>query len=123
MESDSENTPIAGVEQAEEKGRSGRRRKSRRRRGVRRSHDESSQNPSAPTVPMEGFIYRREDGKVFLLAPDRHFEPGTQDPIVDPALASRFTWESGLRVQAAGARGTEPEPRTPADPRQHLNAD
>ena len=110
MDSDSENTPIVGVEKAEERGRSGRRRKSRRRRGARRSQAESAQTPATPTVPMEGFIYRREDGKMFLLAPDRHFEPGTQDPVVDPALAARSTWENGLRVQAVLRSGNGQRP-------------
>jgi transcription termination factor Rho len=100
MVADSDNTPVTGVDGAEERGRSGRRRKSRRRRGTRRSHNDAQQAPAVPSVPTEGFLYRREDGKVFLLAPDRHFEPGSQDPLVDPALVARLGWESGVKVQA-----------------------
>jgi transcription termination factor Rho len=100
MVADSDNTPLTGVDGADERGRSGRRRKSRRRRGARRSHSEAQQAPAGPALPTEGFLFRREDGKVFLLAPDRHFEPGSQDPVVDPALAARLGWESGVRVQA-----------------------
>ena len=110
MVADSDNTPVTGVEGTEERGRSGRRRKSRRRRGTRRSHSEATPTPATPTVPMEGFLYRREDGKVFLLAPDRHFEPGTQDPVVDAALASRLGWESGLKVQAVLRSGNGQRP-------------
>jgi len=110
MVADSDNTPVTGVDGAEERGRSGRRRKSRRRRGARRSHNEAMQTPATPAVPMEGFLYRREDGKVFLLAPDRHFEPGSQDPVVDPALAARLGWESGVKVQAVLRSGNGQRP-------------
>ncbi len=99
MVSDSDGTPVVGVEGMEDRGRSGRRRKSRRRRGGRRGTTASA--PDLPTTPVEGFVYRREDGKVFLLAPDRHFEPGNADPVIDPSVISRYTWESGLKVQAS----------------------
>jgi len=62
------------------------------------------------TEAVEGFLYRREDGKAFLLAPDRHFEPGTQDPAVDPSLLAKFPWEGGLKVQAQLRAGNGQRP-------------
>jgi transcription termination factor Rho len=108
MVSESDSTPLVGVDGMEERGRSGRRRKSRRRRGGRRSVAAAA--PDLATTPVEGFVYRREDGKVFLLAPDRHFEPGTGDPVIDPSVFSRYAWESGLRVQGSLRSGNGQRP-------------
>jgi transcription termination factor Rho len=107
MGSDNDGTPVVGGDAMEDRGRSGRRRKSRRRRGGRRSGGPA---PETSTSVVEGFVYRREDGKVFLLAPDRHFEPGNQDPVIDPSVISRYPWESGLRVQASLRSGNGQRP-------------
>ena len=108
MVSDSDGTPVVGVEGMEDRGRSGRRRKSRRRRGGHRGTTAGA--PDLATTPVEGFVYRREDGKVFLLAPDRHFEPGNSDPQIDPSVISRYSWESGLKVQASLRAGNGQRP-------------
>jgi len=75
---------------------SGRRRRPRRRRS--RRHPPTS---AAPPAPFDGFLWRREDGKAFLIPVASRFHPSGEDPVVDPALLSRWHLESGLRVGAS----------------------
>jgi transcription termination factor Rho len=74
-------------------GRSSRRHRSRRRRNPRRNGN------GATYEPVEGFIYRREDGKAFLVVPGSNSHPSSSDFQLDGTLASRSDLESGLKVQ------------------------
>jgi transcription termination factor Rho len=79
--------------------RSGRRRRPRRRRGRRPVPAEGL------TASWEGYLSRRDDGKVFLLGRASGFHAQAQDPVLDPALVARWHLESGLRVTATGHAG------------------
>jgi transcription termination factor Rho len=89
-------TAAPQVEGPTDTPRSGRRRRPRRRRGRRPLPTEGQ------ALSWEGYLSRREDGKVFLLAPANGFHGSLQDPIVDAALVARWHLESGLRVAATG---------------------
>ncbi len=72
-----------------------RRRRSRRRRGRKAAAE------PVPLTTREGYLYRREDGKAFLLPPNSRFRLSPGDPQVDPSLLSRWHLESGLQVVGA----------------------
>ena len=55
---------------------------------------------------FDGYLWRREDGKAFLIPPTTGFHPTGEDPVVDPALLSRWHLESGLRVGASRPAAT-----------------
>jgi len=77
----------------EGKSRSQRRRRSRRWRSGRRGGD------GTPATTVEGYLYRREDGKTYLLASNGHFEPGAGDLTLEGG-AVPTDLESGLKVSA-----------------------
>jgi transcription termination factor Rho len=100
---DESTTPSAGdaPEEAKQKNEGGgRRRRSRRRRGRRGGNAEPAQ-----LTPFEGYLYRREDGKSFLLPPSSKFRLTPGDPTVDPGLISRWHLESGLYMVGSGHPG------------------
>ncbi len=88
--------PASPAQESNEAAGSGRRRRPRRRRG--RRHPPS---PAAPAVPYEGYLWRRDDGKAFLLPATTKFHPTGEDPSLDGALLSRLHLESGLRLAAS----------------------
>jgi transcription termination factor Rho len=70
----------------------GRKRRSRRRRGRRTAPEQPA------TTSLEGYLYRREDGKAFLLPPSSRFRLLPGDPQMKEALLSKWHLESGLLV-------------------------
>jgi transcription termination factor Rho len=95
MSEESNEAPAAPAPESKERSNSGRRRRPRRRRGRRHSG-----NGGVPT-PVEGFLWRRDDGKAFLLPAGSKFRLASGDPAVDGALLSRWHLESGLRLAAS----------------------
>jgi len=89
-------TAAPPVEGPTDTPRPGRRRRPRRRRGRRPLPAEGQ------TLSWEGYLSRREDGKVFLVAHANGFHASSQDPVLDAALVARWHLESGLRVAATG---------------------
>jgi transcription termination factor Rho len=100
MEGELDETPAAGAEEQNATASGTRRRRSRRRRS--RRHSQNAQAPAVLT-PVEGFLWRRDDGKAFLLPVHSRFHPSPDDPLVDPALISRWYLESGLRLTATAS--------------------
>jgi transcription termination factor Rho len=70
-----------------------RRRRPRRRRGRR-----PGGHPEAPTLEVSGYLWCRDDGKGFLVPPQRNFHQAADDPQLDGPLLSRLHLESGLRL-------------------------
>ena len=99
MDDESRNTPVAPAVESKEGAGAGRRRRPRRRRNRRHS------NPAAPPAPptaLEGILWRRDDGKAFLLPPTSRFHPSSDDALVDAGLLSRWHLESGLALTGSG---------------------
>ncbi|HVN75853.1 MAG TPA: transcription termination factor Rho [Thermoanaerobaculaceae bacterium] len=88
--------PSHPAPEPKEAAASGRRRRPRRRRSRRHSNANT-----APPAPFDGFLWRRDDGRAFLLPLGSKFHPTGEDPVVDPNLLSRWHLESGLRVGAS----------------------
>ena len=83
-------------QEANEAAGTGHRRRPRRRRGRRRA-----QANGAPAAPFEGYLWRREDGKAFVLPLTSRFHPTGEDPALDGTQLSRWHLESGLRLGAS----------------------
>jgi transcription termination factor Rho len=92
MTEEVEHASAAGAEEPKETSGSSRRRRARRRRGRRPAATERV------TTERTGFLWRREDGKTFLLSPESRFHPRPADPVLDGSLAARWHLESGLRL-------------------------
>ena len=88
--------PSLSASEPKEAAASGRRRRPRRRRN--RRHSSAG---AAPPSAFDGYLWRREDGKAFLLPTTSRFHPTAEDPVVDPSLLSRWHLESGLRIGAS----------------------
>ena len=112
MDGESSNTPAVPLGEPKDDTGSGRRRRSRRRRSRRHAHVEAA--PATPT-PVDGFLWRREDGKAFLLPLHSRFRPSADDPIVDPNLIARWHLESGLRITATSMSSNGGQRRTVAE--------
>jgi transcription termination factor Rho len=99
MDESSNPSAVAVAEDSKNRTEGGRRRRSRRRRGRR--------GPAEPTqlTTIEGHLYRREDGKAFLLPQGSKFRLSPGDPSVDPALVTRWHLESGLFMVGGGQPG------------------
>ncbi len=95
MSEESNEAPAAPASEPKETGGSPRRRRPRRRRNRRHGS-----NGATPT-PFEGFLWRRDDGKAFLLSSASKFRLTGEDPVFDGALLSRWHLESGLRLTAS----------------------
>ncbi len=89
-------TPPAPAQESKEGPSTGRRRRPRRRRNRRHGG-----NGAVAAAPYEGFLWRREDGKAFLIAAGAKFHPTGEDPVVESGLLGRWHLESGLRVAAS----------------------
>ena len=87
--------PAAPAPEPKEGGSMGRRRRPRRRRN--RRHGGTVATP----MPFEGYLWRRDDGKAFLLGTNSKFRLTGEDPVLDGALLSRWHLESGLRLTAS----------------------
>ena len=98
MSEELKDAPLPPAAEPKEGASSGRRRRPRRRRN--RRHGAAPQN-AAPAAPFEGYLWKRDDGKAFLIPPTTGFHPTGEDPAVDPALLSRWHLESGLRIGAS----------------------
>jgi transcription termination factor Rho len=92
MFEESNEAPAAAVPEPKEGASTGRRRRPRRRRN--RRHGSGTGTPT----PFDGYLFRREDGKAFLLGPNSKFRLTGEDPAFDPGLLSRWHLESGLRL-------------------------
>jgi transcription termination factor Rho len=88
--------PASPAQESNEAAGSTRRRRPRRRRGRRHAP-----TAGAPAAPFEGYLWRRDDGKTFLLPVATKFHPTGEDPVLDSALLSRWHLESGLRLVAS----------------------
>jgi transcription termination factor Rho len=95
MSDESKEASVASAPEAKEAGSTGRRRRPRRRRN--RRHGGSAGTPT----PFEGYLWRRDDGKAFLLGTNSRFRLTGEDPVFDPGFLSRWHLESGLRVAAS----------------------
>jgi transcription termination factor Rho len=87
--------PAAPAPELKESNGSPRRRRPRRRRNRRHS------NTAAPPMPFEGYLWRRDDGKAFLLGPKSKFRLTGEDPAFESNLLARWHLESGLRLTAS----------------------
>ncbi len=96
MEQESKDATPVPAQEPTEATSSGRRRRPRRRRGRRHTA-----GPAATPAPFEGYLWRREDGKAFLLPPTSKFHPSGDDPMLESGLLSRWHLESGVRVAAS----------------------
>jgi transcription termination factor Rho len=96
MAEEFKNAPSLPASEPKEAAGSGRRRRPRRRRN--RRHTAAG---AAPQSPFDGYLWRREDGKAFLITAGSRFHPTGEDPVVDPGLLSRWHLESGLRIGAS----------------------
>jgi transcription termination factor Rho len=85
----------APASEPKEAGGSGKRRRPRRRRN--RRHGGTAGTP----MPFEGYLWRRDDGKAFLLGASSKFHLTSEDPVFDSGLLSRWHLESGLRLSAS----------------------
>jgi transcription termination factor Rho len=112
MEGQSSDTPAVPIGEPKEEASTNRRRHSRRRRSRRHAHAEAA---PVTLTPVEGFLWRRDDGKAFLLPVHSRFHPSSDDPIVDPNLIGRWHLESGLRLTATGASTNGGQRRTVAE--------
>ena len=88
--------PSLPAPEPKEAAGSGRRRRPRRRRS--RHHPATV---AAPPSAFDGYLWRREDGKAFLIPTTNRFHPNGEDPVVDAGLLSRWHLESGLRIGAS----------------------
>jgi len=95
MFDESKEASAAPAPEPKEAGSTGRRRRPRRRRN--RRHGGSTGTPT----PFEGYLWRRDDGKAFLLGTNSKFRLTGEDPVFDPGLLSRWHLESGLRLAAS----------------------
>jgi transcription termination factor Rho len=99
MEQDIENATSVSAEEQKEAPGSPKRRRSRRRRSRRPAAVEK------PRTERDGYLYRREDGKAFLLAAENKFHPRAHDPQIDASLIARWHLESGLRLVGSVVAG------------------
>ncbi len=90
-----EESSEAPVPEPKENGGTPRRRRPRRRRN--RRHGTTGGTP----VPFEGYLWRRDDGKAFLLSAGSKFRLTGEDPAFDGGLLARWHLESGLRLTAS----------------------
>jgi transcription termination factor Rho len=95
MFEESNEAPAAPASEPKEAGGSGKRRRPRRRRN--RRHGGTAGTP----MPFEGYLWRRDDGKAFLLGASSKFHLTSEDPVFDSGLLSRWHLESGLRLSAS----------------------
>ena len=96
MEQESKDPTQIPAQEPNEATGAGRRRRPRRRRGRRHTA-----GPAAAPAPFEGYLWRREDGKAYLLPPASKFHPSGDDPMLESGLLSRWHLESGVRVGAS----------------------
>ncbi len=92
MFEESSEAPAAPAPEPKEGGGSTRRRRPRRRRN--RRHGGNGGSP----LPFEGYLWRRDDGKAFLLPAGSRFRLASEDPVFDGGLLARWHLESGLRL-------------------------
>jgi transcription termination factor Rho len=95
MFEEASDAPAPPASESKDNGGTPRRRRPRRRRNRRHGT-----NGAAP-LPFEGFLWRRDDGKAFLLSPGSKFRLTGEDPAFDGGLLSRWHLESGLRMTAS----------------------
>jgi transcription termination factor Rho len=95
MFEESNDAPAAPAQEPKEGASPGRRRRPRRRRN--RRHSGSTASPT----PFEGYLWRRDDGKAFLLGANSRFRLTGEDPVFEASLLSRWHLESGLRLNAS----------------------
>jgi len=48
---------------------------------------------------VAGYLYRQDDGRLALIAPERTFRSAGGEPVLDPALVDRWRLEGGLYVE------------------------
>ena len=96
MAEELKDAPLLPAAEPKDAGGSGRRRRPRRRRN--RRHPAPN---AAPAAPVDGYLWRREDGKAFLIPLTTGFHATGEDPVVDPALMTRWHLEGGLRIGAS----------------------
>ncbi len=92
MFEESSEAPAAPAPEPKEGGGSTRRRRPRRRRN--RRHGGNGGSP----LPFDGYLWRRDDGKAFLLPAGSRFRLASEDPVFDGGLLARWHLESGLRL-------------------------
>jgi transcription termination factor Rho len=92
MVQDVENATSVSTEEQKEAPGTPKRRRPRRRRSRRPAAAER------PRSELDGYLWRREDGKAFLLAAENKFHPRPHDPQLDGSLISRWHLESGVRL-------------------------
>jgi len=95
MFEESSEAPAAPAPEPKEGDGSTRRRRPRRRRNRRHSG-----NGGSP-LPFDGYLWRRDDGKAFLLQAGSRFRLASEDPVFDGGLLARWHLESGLRLTAS----------------------
>ncbi|MFH1177455.1 MAG: transcription termination factor Rho [Acidobacteriota bacterium] len=93
MAGDGITPPAASGEQHERQPRASRRRKPRRRRPT--THHEEG-----VATLVDGLLFRKEDGKTYLLDPQATTSAGGPGVLVDDSLASSCGLESGVLVAA-----------------------
>jgi len=92
--------PAAVAEEHGGRPRGGRRGRSRRRRSKR-----GQPVTGEASVPVRGYLLRREDGKAVLITAERGFRQSPTDPLVDPALLATYNLESGLLLEGHATAG------------------
>jgi transcription termination factor Rho len=75
----------------------------RRRRRPRRR-----KRPQGPPIPVEGYLWVRDNGGPLLVSPDRNFVADRSDPTVPNELINPLHLESGLFLSGQAVSGDRP---------------
>jgi transcription termination factor Rho len=75
----------------------------RRRRRPRRR-----KRPQGPPIPVEGYLWMRDNGGPLLVSPERNFVADRSDPIVPGELVNPLHLESGLFLSGQAISGDRP---------------
>lgn len=114
MSEESNGHPAAPAVETGSGGSPGRRRRPRRRRNKRGNAQGTASAVAAAVqrpsdTPTSGYLWRRDDGRVVVIAENQGFRTSPGDPGVDPNLVARLHLEPGIRVQGlvqnAGPKG------------------
>ncbi|MCP4899211.1 MAG: transcription termination factor Rho [bacterium] len=91
-------------ESNEQKNSQDRPRRRRRRRRPRRR----SSGPKAPPSPIEGYLWRREQGQPLLVQAENSFVSTPKSPLVPNEKIAPMHLESGLHISGMAAPGDRP---------------